>query len=162
MTSKKVLIALSSRDSVTVTRADGSTRQQETGFFLKELAQPLLRLLDAGYTPVFANADGSAPAMDPLSDSALWYLSFAERAREKALLERMATEHGFASPLRFAAIDDGMLQGFSGVFVPGGHAPMEDLGDDRELGRILGWFHQQRLPVRSLSAVERGGGGCSR
>ncbi|KAI5857153.1 ThiJ/PfpI family protein [Tricharina praecox] len=147
MSAKKVLIVLSSRDSITVTSSDGSTRQQATGFFLKELAQPLLRLLAAGYTPVFANADGSKPALDPLSDNALWFLSFTEKAREKELLEKMAVERNFAQPKRFAELRDQQLQEFAGVFVPGGHAPMEDLGVDTELGRIMGWFHEKRLPT---------------
>lgn len=65
--SKKVLIILSSSSHITIEKTSGGTEQKETGFFLKELAQPLTYIIDAGYTPVFANPKGSQPHMDPLS-----------------------------------------------------------------------------------------------
>jgi putative intracellular protease/amidase len=58
---------MSSCSSVTITKQSGDTEQKETGFFLKELAQPLMHLLNAGYEPVFASPSGEKPNMDPLS-----------------------------------------------------------------------------------------------
>ena len=37
--------------------------------------------------------------------------------------------------------------GYVGLFIPGGHAPMADLLRDRNLGRILGRFHDTGRPT---------------
>ncbi|KAI5813922.1 class I glutamine amidotransferase-like protein [Pyronema omphalodes] len=150
MSNKRVLIILSSASSVPVQKSDGSTAHPETGFFLKELAQPLMRLLDAGYTPTFASPNGAKPNMDPMSDNALWFLSFAEKEREKALIEKMNVEHSFSSPVDFKSLTEPELRKFSGIFIPGGHAPMTDLGSDNELGRILRFFHNEKKPTAAI------------
>ncbi|KAF8243969.1 ThiJ/PfpI family protein [Wilcoxina mikolae CBS 423.85] len=145
--SKYVLIILSSYSTITVEKSDGTKVEKETGFFLKELAQPLLHLLEYGYSPVFASPSGQKPNMDPLSDNAIWFLSFAEKEKEKQLLDKMSVEKNFSSPKRFADISDEELSQYRGVFVPGGHAPMGDLGSDPDLGRILSHFHNEGKPT---------------
>jgi hypothetical protein len=45
----KVLIILSDAHAFAVTKSDGTVVEEETGFFLMELAKPLAKLLDAGY-----------------------------------------------------------------------------------------------------------------
>lgn len=70
------------------------------------------------------------PATDPVSKSLLWYLgSSAARDKHQDLLERMKVESNFGHPKRFAAITEEELQSYAGVFIPGGHAPMEGLFD---------------------------------
>lgn len=54
----------------------------------------------------------------------------------------MKPENDFNSPRRFADILDEECQKFVGVFIPGGHAPLADLGDNSELGRIISQFHE--------------------
>jgi len=73
--SKEVLIILSFCSTITVEKSDGTKIEKETGFFLKELAQPLLHLLDHGYSPVFASPSGKKPNMDPLSGTTLLLLA---------------------------------------------------------------------------------------
>ena len=54
---------------------------------------------------------------------------------------------GLKVPRKLSSITDDELKTFSGVFVPGGHAPMEDLYRDKDLGRILRYFHREKKPT---------------
>lgn len=59
----------------------------------------------------------------------------------------MKAENNFDSPRPFSSISDQELASFSGVFIPGGHAPLTDLGDNPDLGRILLHFHNNQKPT---------------
>ncbi|KAH8151449.1 uncharacterized protein LAJ45_04654 [Morchella importuna] len=143
---KKVLIVLSGCHSIAIQKKDGSKIEQETGYFLKELAQPLQLLLDNDYSVTFATPGGQVPRLDTLSDSSLWFLgNYYELNREKELIKRLDKE--ISNPRSLSSISDSELSSFSGVFVPGGHGPMGDLGKDPELGRILNHFHKQHKPT---------------
>ncbi|KAJ5489152.1 hypothetical protein N7539_004042 [Penicillium diatomitis] len=152
MPSKQVLIILSDADSFTMKKTSGSNKgetvEQPTGFFLQELAKPLQKLLDAGHEVTFASPKGKEPVPDPNSETLLAYAgNFYERRREQDLIERMKKENGFSRPRTFASISDEELTRFAGVFIPGGHAPLTDLGDDPELGRILRYFNKENKPT---------------
>ncbi|KAF2199082.1 ThiJ/PfpI family protein [Delitschia confertaspora ATCC 74209] len=152
-TPKKVLIIVSDANSFPLhnTGAEGKTVSQPSGFFLMELAKPLQKLLDAGYEVTFASPEGKEPKPDPNSETLLAFAgNFYERQRENELIERMKKENGFTSPRRFADISDEELKNFAGVFIPGGHAPLADLGDNAELGRILSHFHTQHKPTAAI------------
>ncbi|KAJ3148494.1 hypothetical protein HDU86_007424 [Geranomyces michiganensis] len=143
----KILIVLSGEDHITL--ANG--KEQPTGYFLPELAKPLARLLDAGYTPVFANPNGSKPAEDSMSQYLLIFLgNYMERRREWDLLNKMRQEAGLDAPRKLADISDAELSTFAGLFIPGGHAPMEDLHASKDLGRILLHFHNNKKATGSL------------
>jgi putative intracellular protease/amidase len=143
----KVLFIMSGADYI-MTK---SGKTHETGFFLKELGQPLMKVLEAGYDVEFANPTGKTPHMDPMSDSVIWFIPYlAEKEREKQLLEKMSVENNFNNPRRFAAITDQELENYAGVFIPGGHAPMTDLTSDKDLGRILLHFHRRGKPTGSI------------
>jgi len=148
MSARSVLIILSDADSYPVHKQDGSTTDQETGVFLTELAKPLEKLLDAGYDVTFASPSGKRPSIDPLSQSLMvYYGNWLRRRQENALFDKMAQESNLDSPRPFASFTDDELAGFAGVFVPGGHAPIRDLGDNPELGRIVWHFHNLRKPT---------------
>ncbi|CAI7656035.1 unnamed protein product [Penicillium palitans] len=76
--------------------------------------------------------------------------NFYERQREQDLIERMRRENGFSCPRPFSTINDNELATFAGVFIPGGHAPLQDLGADAELGRILRYFHEENKPTAAI------------
>lgn len=141
----KVLVGMSSADYIRTS----DNKEHATGFFLRELGRPLIKLLEAGYDVEFANPQGNPPAMDPMSDSKIWFpLSLgAEKEHEKQLLERLGVEKNFKNPRRFADIGDQELVQYAGIFVPGGHAPMTDLWNDKDLGRILMHFHNRNKPT---------------
>jgi putative intracellular protease/amidase len=150
---KKVLIIMSDAHSFPLynTGSDGKTVSQESGYFLMELAKPLQKFLDAGCEVTFASPEGKEPHPDPLSVSLAAYAgNFYSRNSDQALIERMKKENGFSSPRKFSDISDEELKSYSGVFIPGGHAPLSDLGDNPELGRILTHFHSQQKPTAAL------------
>lgn len=62
----------------------------------------------------------------------------------------MKRDNGFTKPRRFADISDEELKSFDGVLIPGGHAPLADLGDDKDLGRILRHFHAEHKPTAAI------------
>jgi len=143
----KVLVILSGSDSITL----DSGKKIETGFFLKELAQPLLSIVDANYKVVFANPNGVQAHMDPFSDHYIWYgFNVNEYNREMDVLDRMRKESNFTKPRTFSSISNEELQEYAGVFIPGGHAPMVDLVDNADLGRILKFFHDNQRPIASI------------
>lgn len=144
---KKILIVLSDAKSYPLKTPTGTTSQQ-TGFFLMELAKPLTKLLEFSYEITFSSPKGLKPEPDPNSESLLAFAgNFYERTRENELIERMRRENGFSSPRPFGSISDAELNTFDGIFIPGGHAPLTDLGNDKELGRVLWHFHEKGKPT---------------
>lgn len=151
--SKKILVIVSDASSFPLynTGNDGKTISQDSGYFLMELAKPLQKFLDAGYEVTFASPEGKEPTPDPNSVSLMAFAgNFYERQRELDLIERMKKENGFNRPRKFSEISDEQLKNFGGVFIPGGHAPLSDLGDNPDLGRILSHFHQNAKPTAAL------------
>ena len=155
MPCKKVLIILSDANSFPLKKTSGpsagQTVDQPSGFFLQELAKPLQKILDKGHEVTFASPQGKEPTPDPNSVTLLAYAgNFYERQRENDLMERMKAENGFTRPRTFSSISDDELSTFAGVFIPGGHAPLADLGADPELGRILRYFHKENKPTAAI------------
>ncbi|OJJ07275.1 hypothetical protein ASPVEDRAFT_88529 [Aspergillus versicolor CBS 583.65] len=155
MPSKKILIILSDANSFPLHKSTGEgttkTVDQPSGFFLMELAKPLQKLLDAGHEITFASPNGQEPTPDPNSESLLAFAgNFYERRRENSLLEKMKRENGFTRPRTLSSITEAELASFAGVFIPGGHAPLADLGDNKDLGRILQFFHKENKPTAAI------------
>ncbi|KAL6230730.1 hypothetical protein BDW75DRAFT_234182 [Aspergillus navahoensis] len=155
----KILVVLSDANYFPLKKHAGSGEgssnskliEQPSGFFLMELAKPLQKLLDAGHEVTFASPKGREPQPDPNSESLLAFAgNFYERRRENELLERMKKENGFTTPRKLSSISDDELKSFAGVFIPGGHAPLADLGDDKDLGRILEYFHKENKPTAAI------------
>lgn len=152
MPPKKVLIILSDAHSIPLRKTSGPDAGKEvdqpSGFFLQELAKPLQKLLDAGHEVTFASPKGLEPSPDPNSETLLAYAgNFYARQRDNEVIDRMKRENGFSHPRPFGTIGDDELATFAGVFIPGGHAPLRDLGADPDLGRILRYFHQENKPT---------------
>lgn len=152
MHTKKILIILSDAHSFPLRKTrgpdEGKVVDQPSGFFLRELAKPLQKLLDAGHEVTFASPKGEEPTPDPNSESLLAYASnFYERRQDQELIDRMVRENGLHRPRPFSSISDEELSTFAGMFIPGGHAPLQDLGADPELGRLLRFFHKENKPT---------------
>ena len=110
------------------------------GQYLNETVVPAMALIEAGYTVVLATPDGTKPNIDPVSDAAQHFGGDeAAHARAKSFyagdrsMNQVRTLH--------AVVVEG-LDGYAGVFVPGGHAPAVDLMQDADMGAILHHFHK--------------------
>jgi putative intracellular protease/amidase len=123
----RILIVLSAADLWT--RADGS--EYPTGFWAEELMVPYRRFVDAGHKVDFATPGGVAPTLDPHSVDPSIVGDSAARAL-RAEVDGIADQ--LEDPLTLSDID---IDDYDAVFVPGGHAPMVDLYQDPDMGRIL-------------------------
>ena len=140
-TGNKILVVLSSENKITL--KEGITHP--TGYFLSELMVAADELLKAGFELEFANPRGNAPAMDSVSDSAMWFGGDeTEYRRIRALHDSLP---GLKKPLRLAEVRAQDISQYAALFVPGGHAPMEDLTQDPDLGELLKAFHAARKPT---------------
>lgn len=137
----KVLVVLSSEHQLQLK----GTRTYETGYFLNEVAIPLRKLVDAGFEPVYANPKGNRPAMDANSNHRMFF--GGDEARRVAALDFLEKQAAFRAPLALASVADQGTEGFVGIFIPGGHAPMADLVADPSLGRLLRSFHAAGKPT---------------
>jgi len=136
-----VLVVLS--DSATLDLKDGKVFA--TGFYLNELLQPVKMLLDAGHSITFATPDGRVPTVDKTSIDKM-YFNNDEVVLEtyKHLLDQLKLTVPDQSPvISLARVEQIGYAHFDAVYIPGGHAPMQDLLHSRSLGRLLMDFHAQ-------------------
>lgn len=147
----KVLVVLSSEDKLTL--QNNTTKQ--TGFFLNELINPVKALLDAGFEIEFANPRGNAAILDPISDDPKWFSSEEEYRNARRLCQYLGIcgeeNLGTRNLRKLSTIGDfEVLNEYVGLFVPGGHAVMEDLVKDEDLGRLLITLHNFNRPIALL------------
>jgi len=137
----QVLVILSSRQELPL--RGGKT--YHTGYYLNELMTPVEALIKAGYEPVFANPQGNAVTADAHSLSADYFGN--DTSRYRRILQLRASLTQLQHPRQLAKVVQGGLDGYRGVFFPGGHAPMADLLTDPAVGQALRYFHAQRKPT---------------
>jgi putative intracellular protease/amidase len=134
-----VLVVLSDADRLDLKEG----KVYATGFYLNELMQPVKLLLDAGHQVTFATPKGDAPTVDNSSVDKM-YFNGDEAAlhAHKILLDTLQITSRTGSPVislsRVAQIG---YDRFDAVYIPGGHAPMQDLLYSEELGKLLADFH---------------------
>lgn len=138
---ENILVVLSDADHLDL--KDGKTFQ--TGFYLNELMQPVKLLIDAGHTVTFATPQGKAPTVDASSvDPAYFGGSAAGMAEHQQLLDRLGVTSPAKSPvISLKRVEQIGYDHFDAVYIPGGHAPMQDLLVSEELGRLLTDFHNK-------------------
>ncbi|MES3023758.1 MAG: type 1 glutamine amidotransferase domain-containing protein [Pseudomonadota bacterium] len=136
---KNVLVVLS--DVATLELKDG--KSAPTGFYLNELMQPVKLLLDAGHTLTFATPQGKAPTMDKGSANKQFFNNDeADLGAHLDLLGRLKLTAAEGSPVvSLARVEQLGYAHFDAVYVPGGHAPMEDLLQSAQLGKLLTNFN---------------------
>jgi putative intracellular protease/amidase len=139
-------------------------RTFDTGFYANELMQPVKKLLDAGHTITFATPLGKAPTLDRNSVDKMYFDNDeASMQQHLALLEKLRITSAQQSPVvSLARIEQSGYARYDAVYVPGGHAPMQDLLHSAALGRLLRDFHARAKPtalvchgpIALLSALE--------
>ncbi|KAA5840094.1 type 1 glutamine amidotransferase domain-containing protein [Pseudomonas chlororaphis] len=135
-----VLVVLSDADHLDL--KDGKVFA--TGFYLNELMQPVKQLLDAGHSVTFATPQGKAPTLDRSSTDKMYFNNdVAALQAHQALLDQLKiTSPGESPVISLARVEQIGYEHFDALYVPGGHAPMQDLLHSPELGRLLSNFHQ--------------------
>lgn len=119
-----------------------------TGQYLNETVVPAMALIDAGYEVVLATPDGTKPYIDPPSDSAE-HFGGDENAYRRARIY-FDSDPSMTDVRTLRSIIDEGLDHYAAVFVPGGQAPVVDLMQDVELGKILRYFHERKKPTALL------------
>jgi len=137
----KVLVVMSSANALNLKHG----KVYKTGYYLNEFVVPYRKLVEAGYEPVIANPKGDRPVMDANSNNAMFFGGDdAARADALKFAEGLAAlDH----PKTLASVVAEGTQGYAGLFIPGGHAPMVDLLKDKNLGKILTSFHETGRPT---------------
>lgn len=133
----KILVIASSESKMEL----ANHSMMDVGFFLNEFAIPTEYLTEQGYEIVLATPSGEMPIMDKSSNSKKFF-GDDENARAKAEKFVMSL-----TPISLKAAIDGGLEEYAGLFVPGGHAPMTDLMQNPELGKMLAYFHEVQKPT---------------
>jgi putative intracellular protease/amidase len=123
-----LLIVLTGADEWTLNDGDS----HPTGFWAEELLAPLRVFRDAGLDVTFATPGGVRPTVDAASLTAEGAGGEDRSAQLRHELDGLDDE--LSSPTR---LEDVSSDDYSGVFIPGGHGPMEDLAVSPELGRLL-------------------------
>ncbi|MEA2320777.1 MAG: hypothetical protein QOD81_627 [Solirubrobacteraceae bacterium] len=123
-----LLLVLTGADHWTLN--DGS--RHPTGFWAEELLAPLTVFDDAGVDVTIATPGGVRPTVDQRSLDAEMVGGEEEAARLRGELDAAAAR--LAAPSR---LEDVEASDYDGVFIPGGHGPMEDLAVSPEMGRLL-------------------------
>lgn len=119
-----------------------------TGQYLNETVIPAMAAIAAGYAVVLATPDGTKPHIDELSNTVG---HFGDDEAAFAAAKAFWAEAPAMNQVRTLrqVIDEG-LDGYAGLFVPGGHAPVTDLMQDEDLGEILRHFHEHAKPTALL------------
>ncbi|EPW7974765.1 type 1 glutamine amidotransferase domain-containing protein [Cronobacter turicensis] len=140
-----VLVVLSDADHLDL--KDGKVFP--TGFYLNELMQPVKRLLDAGHQVTFATPNGLAPTLDKSSDDKMYFNNDVNAWRtHRALLDKLRLTSPVSSPvISLARAAQRGYGEFDAMYIPGGHAPMQDLLTSPALGQALAAFHAAGKPT---------------
>jgi putative intracellular protease/amidase/sugar lactone lactonase YvrE len=118
----KILIVTTSHD-----RFEGANTHP-TGVWLEEFAIPYLELAANGVEMTIASPKGGAMPIDPRSlptpaQATAWHNAIAASQQTIALSAVTSSD-------------------FDAIFLPGGHGPMFDLPDNRDLQQLLREFHE--------------------
>jgi len=140
-----VLVVLS--DTGTLELKAGKTFS--TGFYLNEAMQPVKMLLDAGHDITFVTPTGRAPTLDKGSINTMFFGGDAKAMQQHIdLLDTLAVTSLTQSPvISLARVEQIGYEKFDAIYVPGGHAPMQDLSISKDLGKLLEAFHHNSKPT---------------
>jgi putative intracellular protease/amidase len=124
----RVLMVISGADSLTL----AGEAAHPTGYWAEEVVTSHRVLHDAGVAVDIATPGGVRPTVDSLSLDERGGVDRAAAEEFRAYLDSLS-DH-LARPL---SLGDMSVADYDAIFVPGGHAPMEDLARDADLGRLL-------------------------
>jgi putative intracellular protease/amidase len=128
------------------TLADGT--RHPTGYWAEEMAVPHRAFRTEGVEVRIATPGGARPTVDEVSLSPEWNGGDEQKVAElRRYIDSIGDELG-----RPLALEDatGRVADYDALFIPGGHAPMEDLPDCAPLGRIITELHDSGRIVAAV------------
>lgn len=131
---KKILIVCSSADTLLLK----DQQKISTGYYLDELAVVAQYFIKAGYLIVIATPNGKKPIMDDRSNNVSFF--GGDETEYKAAVKFVVSHPSMQGPHTLKEVA-AHTKDYVALYVPGGHAPMTDLMDDPDLGKILRDFH---------------------
>jgi putative intracellular protease/amidase len=124
----RLLVVLTGADAWTLN--DGT--RHPTGFWAEELLAPMGVFRDAGVDVTIVTPGGVRATVDEGSLTPEMAGGEEQAAQLRRELDDLSDQ--LASPAR---LEDVSPADYDGVFIPGGHGPMEDLAVSEDLGRLL-------------------------
>jgi putative intracellular protease/amidase len=134
---KKILMVMSTSENLDLK----DNKKITTGYFLNELAIPAQYFIKAGFDVVIATPDGRKPVLDDRSND-VKYFDNSEILR-KAAVSFVVSHPSMQKPKVIKDICKSSKE-YAALFVPGVHAPMNDLIQDSDLGTLLKEFHKHK------------------
>jgi putative intracellular protease/amidase len=130
-----------------------NAKPHPTGFWSEEFVTPHRKFTEAGITVSVASPGGAIPTADPLS----FNLSYNNNdpsyvSQQQDYLKRLGM--ALTSPIR---VDDIDPDRFDGIFLVGGHGPMQDMAVHPTIGAVL--VAMLDNPRKVVSAVCHGPAG---
>jgi putative intracellular protease/amidase len=74
----------------------------------------------------------------------------ASQAKARSAAETLAKLPGLQQPAGLTALADEEIEGFGGLFIPGGHGAMVDFADNADIGRAVRLMHEAGKPIATL------------
>jgi putative intracellular protease/amidase len=134
---KKILIVMSTSETLDLK----NNKKISTGYFLNELAIPAQHFIKAGFDVVIATPDGRKPVLDDKSNDVKFFDN-NEIARKSAV--SFVVNHPSMQKPKLIKDISKSSKDYIALFVPGVHAPMNDLIQDPDLGILLKEFHKHK------------------
>jgi putative intracellular protease/amidase len=138
---KKVLFVLPSHDKL------GDTGQK-TGYWLEEFASPYYEFIDNEYDVTIASPKGGKPPVDPKSLQPENQTEYTKR-----LQDDQEAKEKLENTLILSEVSP---DEYDTLFLPGGHGPMWDLSQDKDLKKLVERFYNNN---KIISAVCHGPAG---
>lgn len=137
---KSVLFIMSGSDYIL--GVDG--KKYETGYWLEEFSTPYQVLKQEELQIDVATPKGNRPKADPSSLLAKRWSSQNEYKLAIKLKKEVLDE---GKILDLSKLSNRVLKKYDALFFPGGHAPMEDLYQNKSVARALRLFHKNNRPT---------------
>lgn len=119
-----------------------------SGYYLNEFGVPADALIKAGYKLTITTPKGNQPKPDLRSIDPVYFGGDANEMKRIQQVVEYLTMPTKIKPL--AEVMKGGLGRYSAVFIPGGHAPLIDLSNNPEVGKLLTHFHKEGKPTAAI------------
>jgi len=115
-----------------------------TGHHTSEFLLPLHHIMAAGFSNIdIATKDGGRVALER------WTFPLATGYEDMLRETHEQVKDKLEAPMQIDQVSPN-LEGYIAIFMPGGHAPLIEMGKDPVFGALLRKAHEQKMPLISL------------